>query len=220
DSPYFNLIKFELTKFGRRPESRFTNEYREYERQADEIKRILMPSMYGNQPFGQPNGFGAPQMPYQGQPQGGFVREGYQQPMQQGYPQQNGYQQPMQQGYPQQNGYQQPMQQGYPQQNGYQQPMQQGYPQQNGYQQPMQGMNNVNPTMGAMWVCQTCNTQNTGKFCVSCGSQPPMGNQYGGNAYGNPQVRCDKCGWVPSDPNNIPRFCPQCGDPIDFNDMR
>ncbi|MCI7812453.1 MAG: DUF4428 domain-containing protein [Lachnospiraceae bacterium] len=32
-------------------------------------------------------------------------------------------------------------------------------------------------------------------------------------------IRCDKCGWVPSNPNNIPKFCPECGDPIDGNDM-
>ena len=212
DSPWFNVIKFELTKFGQRPDSRYSDFYRNYERQADEIKRILMPSMYGNQPmnnqYGQPNAFGGQQMPYQGQ-QNGFVREGYQQ--QGGFPQQGGYQQPMQ-GYAQQGGYQQPMQQGYPQQGGYQQPMQ-------------QGMNNQyqTPTMGLMWVCQNCNTQNTGMFCQACGAQPPqpMMNQHnGGNAYGTPQFRCDKCGWIPSDPNNVPRFCPQCGDTFDFNDMR
>ena len=43
----------------------------------------------------------------------------------------------------------------------------------------------------------------------------------GMNGYQQRQtVRCDKCGWVPEDPNNIPRFCPECGDPIDGNDMR
>ena len=201
NSPYFNTIKFELTKFGRRPDSRLTDMYREYERQADEIKRILMPSVYGNQPYTQPNVYGGQQMPYQGQ-QGGFVRQGYQQSTQQGYPQQNGYQQPIQQGYPQQNGYQQPMPQGY-QQGGYaQQPYQQ------------QGI--------GMWVCQNCNTRNTGKFCEGCGSQQqqPMTNQYNGsNSYSSPTFRCDKCGWIPPDPQNIPRFCPQCGDTFDFNDI-
>lgn len=42
-------------------------------------------------------------------------------------------------------------------------------------------------------------------------------NMYTQQPYG---IRCDKCGWVPEDPTQIPRFCPQCGDPIDGNDMR
>lgn len=55
----------------------------------------------------------------------------------------------------------------------------------------------------------------------------PMNGMQGG--YGQPMygqqgmqnqgcVRCDKCGWVPEDPTQIPRFCPECGDPIDGND--
>lgn len=32
-------------------------------------------------------------------------------------------------------------------------------------------------------------------------------------------IQCDKCGWVAPDPNNIPKFCPMCGDPIDMADM-
>ena len=28
------------------------------------------------------------------------------------------------------------------------------------------------------------------------------------------QVRCNKCGWVPDDPNDIPKYCPECGEII------
>jgi hypothetical protein len=165
-----------------------------------------------NNQYGQPNAFGGQQMPYQGQ-QNGFVREGYQQPMQ-GYPQQGGYQQPMQQGYPQQGSYQQSMQQGYPQQGSYQQPIQQGYPQQGVVNSNYRNQNQV---MG-MWVCQNCSTQNTGKFCECCGcsSTQSMNNNYNTGVH---SYRCDKCGWIPSEPNNIPRFCPQCGDSFDENDI-
>ena len=206
DSPYFNVIEFELTKFNSRPDSKYSDLYRSYEHQVDEIKRALMPSLYVNQPYAQPNNFAAQQqMPYQGQ-QGGFVRESYSQ--------QGGYQQPMQQGYPQQGSYQQSMRQGYPQQGGYQQPIQQGYPQQGVVNSNYRNQNQV---MG-MWVCQNCSTQNTGKFCERCGCPltQSMNNNYNTGVH---SYRCDKCGWIPSEPNNIPRFCPQCGDSFDENDI-
>lgn len=44
----------------------------------------------------------------------------------------------------------------------------------------------------------------------------PMNGQQGMPNYGS--IRCDKCGWVPEDPTQIPKFCPACGDPIDGND--
>lgn len=57
------------------------------------------------------------------------------------------------------------------------------------------------------WTC-SCGTVNTGNFCTNCGSKKPAAVSY----------KCNKCGWEPSDPNNIPKFCPQCGDVFDEND--
>lgn len=55
------------------------------------------------------------------------------------------------------------------------------------------------------WVCE-CGAKNTGKFCIECGKPKPVVKHY----------KCDKCGWVPQDPTNPPKFCPECGDI--FND--
>lgn len=63
------------------------------------------------------------------------------------------------------------------------------------------------PSQTAAWVCQSCGTQNNGKFCQGCGAQKPCGG-----------YRCDKCGWTPASGQSVPRFCPQCGDPFDVND--
>ena len=60
------------------------------------------------------------------------------------------------------------------------------------------------------WTC-VCGAVNKGKFCAECGSKRPAGA---------PVYQCDKCGWKPADPNNVPRFCPECGDPFDENDMK
>ena len=94
-----------------------------------------------------------------------------------------------------QGGYGQPMN---GMQGGYGQPMN---GMQGGYGQPMNGMQGgygqpVNGMQG--------------------GYGQPMYGQQGMQNQGS--VRCDKCGWVPEDPTQIPRFCPECGDPIDGND--
>jgi membrane protease subunit (stomatin/prohibitin family) len=64
------------------------------------------------------------------------------------------------------------------------------------------------PTEG--WTCK-CGTVNQGKFCSNCGSPKPSGA---------PTYKCDKCGWVPEDPSNPPKFCPECGDLFDDRDLQ
>ncbi len=59
------------------------------------------------------------------------------------------------------------------------------------------------------WTC-ACGTFNKGKFCQECGAKkPPEAKVY----------KCDKCGWEPEDKTNPPKFCPQCGDRFDDNDI-
>ncbi|MCQ2419023.1 MAG: SPFH domain-containing protein [Clostridia bacterium] len=60
------------------------------------------------------------------------------------------------------------------------------------------------------WTCE-CGTVNAGKFCMNCGKPKPATAA---------SFKCNKCGWVPEDPTNPPKFCPNCGDIFDANDAQ
>ena len=53
------------------------------------------------------------------------------------------------------------------------------------------------------WTCE-CGTANTGKFCSNCGKPQPAAAPAG----------CSKCGWKPADGQALPKFCPECGNPL------
>ena len=68
---------------------------------------------------------------------------------------------------------------------------------------------NKKPENDGSWIC-SCGAKNFGKFCTECGSKKPEEKK---------TFRCDKCGWTPEDPTSHPKFCPECGDIFDDNDI-
>ena len=66
------------------------------------------------------------------------------------------------------------------------------------------------PAEAEGWTC-TCGSFNKGKFCQECAKPRPSGA---------PLYRCDKCDWEPEDPYHPPKFCAECGDAFDENDIK
>lgn len=56
------------------------------------------------------------------------------------------------------------------------------------------------------WTCK-CGAKNNGKFCTECGEKKPA------------TYKCDKCGWEPKDKTVPPKFCANCGDVFDNDDV-
>lgn len=100
---------------------------------------------------------------------------------------------------------------GSPAQNLFQMAAQQQMQNQQAAGQQPAGMQNTQPytQKNTEWIC-SCGTKNTGKFCMECGARRPEAA---------PSYRCSNCGWTPQDPQKPPKFCPECGNPFDENDI-
>lgn len=59
------------------------------------------------------------------------------------------------------------------------------------------------------WKCE-CGTNNTTKFCAECGKPRPIVKSY----------RCNKCGYIPNASKPCPKFCPECGDTFNEEDIQ
>ncbi|MBQ4601790.1 MAG: DUF4428 domain-containing protein [Clostridia bacterium] len=206
NSPWFDDISFELSDFSHRPDSTYSPVYNDLMMQMNELSSVLMgrgmpqggfgqPMM--NQGMGQQMGYGQPQQGYGQQPMynnqpnmgmGGVVMGGMNMGMQNN-PNFNN------------NGAYTSYDQGYNPNMGQQPMMNQGMGQPMGMNQP-QG-NNV-------WMC-SCGAQNTAAFCQNCGQKKPQ-------QYNWDEIECDKCSWRPEPGQPVPKFCPNCGDPINWED--
>ncbi len=78
-----------------------------------------------------------------------------------------------------------------------------------GITMPKDGMNEQQKMASEGWTC-FCGEVNQSNFCAGCGAKKPAEKV---------NYLCDKCGWKPESTDNLPKFCPQCGDPFNANDI-
>ena len=64
------------------------------------------------------------------------------------------------------------------------------------------------PAAPDTWTC-SCGAVNSGRFCTNCGAKKPETVSY----------RCSKCGFTPENPQNPPKFCPECGNKFEEKDI-
>ena len=102
----------------------------------------------------------------------------------------------------------------------------------------MQGNASVNrPAVSEQWVCQSCGSQNTGKFCSGCGNPRPVQqagwkcfcgttntgrfcNECGTTRFEPRQIWCSECSWTIEEEGQVPKFCPNCGKKFNNDDIR
>ena len=102
----------------------------------------------------------------------------------------------------------------------------------------MQGNTSVNrPAASGQWVCQSCGSQNTGKFCSGCGNPRPVQqsgwkcfcgttntgrfcNECGTSRFEPRQIWCSECSWTIEEEGQVPKFCPNCGKKFNNDDIR
>ena len=133
DSPWFDEIELELSD-GNRPDSRYTDLYREYERRMHELKDILMRRDERNRVWDGDGMMKRTELTGNSQEKPASVS---------------------------------------------------------------------GPMDGKAWVCPSCGAQSSGKFCANCGAVKPVAS-----------YECANCGWRPADGQGMPKFCPECGRPL------